>query len=136
MNTMAARATTTQTSLLRRALLADVVVTGGAGLLLALAASPLSDLFDLPAVLLRIAGVGLLPYTAVVYYVASRERIAHRAVRAVIGLNLLWAIASLLLLVTGWVDPSVLGIAFIVTQALIVAAFADVQYLGLRRLND
>jgi hypothetical protein len=50
-------------------------------------------------------------------------------------LNLVWAVASLVLLVTGLVDPSGLGIAFVVAQALIVAGFADVQFIGLRRSN-
>ncbi|HYI14368.1 MAG TPA: hypothetical protein VEX37_03180, partial [Thermomicrobiales bacterium] len=100
-----------------------------------LAAGPLGDLLDLPVALLRVAGVFLLPYTAFVAYVATRAEIPRRGAWAIVGLNLLWAVASLLLLVTGWVDPSGLGIAFVVAQALIVAGFADVQYLGLRRSN-
>jgi hypothetical protein len=135
MNAIALNTTSTQASLLRRVLLADVVTTGTAGLLLTLAAGPLGDLFDLPVVLLRLAGLGLLPYTAFVLYVATRASIPRRGARVVIGLNLLWAITSLLLLVSGWVDPSALGIAFVVAQAIIVTAFADLQYLGLRRLN-
>jgi hypothetical protein len=39
------------------------------------------------------------------------------------------------LLVTGRIDPSALGIAFVVAQALAVAAFAEIQYLGLKRSN-
>lgn len=136
MSTMTLNSTTAPGSLLRRALLADVVVTGGAGLLLALATGPLGDLFDLPTLLLRLAGIGLLPYTAVVFYVASRASIPRRGVWAIVGLNLLWAIDSLLLLVTGWVEPSALGVAFVVAQAPIVAAFAGIQYLGLRRSTD
>ena len=133
MNSMAMKTDTAHPSLLRRALLAEIVVTGSAGLLLALAAGPLGDLFDLPVALLRIAGVFLLPYTAFVAYVATRAAIPRRGAWAIVGLNLAWAVASLLLLVTGWVDPSGIGIAFVVAQALIVAGFADVQYLGLRR---
>lgn len=133
MNAMAMKTAMEQPGLLRRTLLADVVVTGSAGLLLALAAGPLGDLFNLPVLLLRTAGVFLLPYTAFVAYVATRADIPHRGAWAIVGLNLLWAAASLLLLVTGWVDPSGIGIAFVVAQALIVAAFADIQYLGLRR---
>ncbi len=127
---------TAEPSLLRRALLADSVVTGASGLLLTLAAGPLADVFDVPTLLLRLAGVSLLPYTALVLYIATRGTIPRRGTWAIIGLNLLWAVDSLLLLITGWVDPSALGIAFIIAQALIVAAFAEAQYLGLRRSND
>jgi len=136
MSTMTMNTSTTEPSLLRRALLADSVVTGASGLLLTLAASPLGNLFDVPTLLLRLTGVSLLPYTALVLYIATRGTIPRRGAWAIVGLNLLWAVDSLLLLVTGWVEPSTLGITFIIIQALIVAAFADVQYLGLRRSND
>lgn len=133
MNTFAMNVTARPMSLLRRALLADSVVTCSSGLLMTLAASPLGSLFILPTDLLRLTGVSLLPYTAAVSYVATRADIPRRGAWTIVGLNLLWAIASLLLLVTGWVDPSTAGVVFVIAQALIVAAFADVQFLGLRR---
>jgi hypothetical protein len=43
------------------------------------------------------------------------------------------AFGRLLVLLSGVVDPTALGAAFIVDQALIVAAFAKLQFLGLRR---
>jgi hypothetical protein len=118
---------------LRRALLADVAVTGGAGLLLTLAAGTLGDLFDLPVLLLRIAGILLLPYTGFVLFVATRAGIPRRGTWAIVGLNLAWAVDSLLLLVSGWVDPSGLGVAFVVAQAAIVSVFAGLQFAGLHR---
>ena len=133
MNAMAMENETAPPGLLRRALQADFLVTDNAGVLLTLAAGPLGDLFDLPVALLRATGIFLLPYTAFVVYVATRTEIPRWGAWAIVGLNLVWAVASLVLLVTGWVDPSGIGIAFVVAQALIVAAFADVQYLGLRR---
>ena len=133
MNTAILRVDAEQPSLLRRALVADGFVTGGAGLLLALAAGPLGDLFDLPVALLRVAGLFLLPYTAFVAYVATRTDIPRRGAWAIACLNLAWTIASLLLLVTGWVNPSGIGVAFIVAQAAAVSVFAGLQYAGLRR---
>lgn len=133
MNVMAMKNDTVQPGLLRRALQVDVVVTGSAGLLLTLAAGPLGDLFELPVALLRIVGIFLLPYTALVVYVATRADIPRRGVWAIIDLSLAWTVASLLLLVSGWVDPSGIGSAFIVAQAIIVAGFADVQFTDLRR---
>jgi hypothetical protein len=38
------------------------------------------------------------------------------------------------LLFTGWIDPTLLGVAFILMQAVVVAAFAELQVIGLRRL--
>jgi glucose uptake protein GlcU len=135
MNAMAIENERAQPGLLRRALQADFLVTGSACLLLTLAAGPVGDLFDLPVALLRIVGFALLPYTAFVVYVATRTAIPRRGAWAIVVINLVWAVASLVLLVSGWVDPSGLGIAFVVAQALIVAGFADVQFLGLRRSN-
>lgn len=48
-------------------------------------------------------------------------------------LNVLWAADCLILLASGWVAPTGLGIAFVLVQAVTVLAFADLQYLGLRR---
>jgi hypothetical protein len=53
------------------------------------------------------------------------------AVRVVIAANALWAIDSILLLFTGWVEPSALGYAFIIAQAAIVALLAEIQHVGL-----
>ena len=132
MNTLAI-SSTPPTGLLRRSLLADAVVCGSAGVLLTLAAGPLADLLDLPTALLRITGIALLPWTAVVFNVARRPSLRRRGVWAVAGVNVLWAAASLVMLGAGWVDPTALGVAFIVVQALIVAAFASVQAFGLRQ---
>src|ERR671915_386249 len=40
---------------------------------------------------------------------------------------------SVLLLLTGWVAPTALGYTFIVFQAAVVALFAELQYVGLRK---
>jgi hypothetical protein len=117
---------------LGRALLADGVVSGATGALMFLAASPLSELLGLPTALLRIAGFSLLPYAAFVLFLGMRHTVSRTAVWAVVGINLMWAADSLLLLATGWVAPTALGYAFVVFQALAVAAFAGLQYIGMR----
>jgi hypothetical protein len=123
-----------QQSLLRRSLLVDGIVSGTTGVLLAVAAGPVADQLGLPELLLRLSGVSFLPYAAALFYLATRPTVPRGAAWAVIGLNLLWAVASIALLLTGWVDPTTLGVVFTIGQALIVAGFADVQYLALRRL--
>jgi hypothetical protein len=118
---------------LRRVLLADAIVSGGVGLLLLLGAGPLGDLLGLPPALLRWIGPTLLPWAALLAYLGTRERLAAPLIWAVIGLNLLWVVAGLLLLASGWVAPTTLGSAFVLVQALAVAGFAELQYVGLRR---
>lgn len=119
--------------LLRWALLADAAASGVMGLLMLLGAGPLGTLLHLPAALLSGAGLVLLPYAALVAWLGSRASLTRPAVWAVIGINAIWAADSLLLLASGWVQPNGLGQAFVVAQALAVALFAELQFLGLRR---
>ncbi len=88
----------------------------------------------MPASLLRIAGLVLLPYAAFVAMLARRDVLSRGAVWAVVAGNAIWAVDCVALLFTGWIDPSLLGVAFILVQALVVAAFAELQVVGLRRL--
>jgi hypothetical protein len=120
-------------NLLRRVLLADGVTSGAMGVLLLIAASPLAGLLGLEVALLRAAGLILLPFSALVLYSGARASISPRAVWIIVAANLLWVVDSILLLVTGWADPTTLGYLFTVGQALAVAVFAGLQYAGLRR---
>ena len=119
--------------LLRRALRADALACAAFGLILATLAGPLAASLGLPVLLPRIVGLGLLPYAALVALLAGRATISRRLAWGVVALNLLWAADSLLLLLSGWVAPTALGVVFIVLQALLVAGIAGVQLLGLRR---
>jgi hypothetical protein len=118
--------------LLRRVLLADAIVSAATGIAMMLGAEMFSPLLGVPAALLRWAGVSLVPFAVFVGVVAMRDSISGAAVRVVIVANLLWAADSVLLLFTGWVDPTVLGYAFILGQAVIVLALAEVQRIGLK----
>jgi hypothetical protein len=103
---------------LRRALLLDAVATAG-----------------MPAALMRGAGAALLPFAALLAWVARRHLVPTTAARALIGANVLWAIDSLILPATGWIDATALGVVFVVGQGLVVAAFAGLEYAGLRRVT-
>jgi hypothetical protein len=118
---------------LRQALLADALITGATGLLLLLGAGILAGLLELPAALLRYAGLALLPFVAYVLYIATRDRFNRAQVWAVILANILWAAASIGLLLSGWVAPNLPGWVFVIFQALVVAVFAELQYMGMRR---
>ena len=90
---------------------------------------------NIPAMLLFYAGVLLLPYAAFVLYLASQDRVSRTAVWIVIGCNALWAIDSMLLLASGWIEPSTLGYAFVSAQAAVVAVFCELQFSGMRRAH-
>jgi len=118
---------------LRQVLIADAIASAATGLLMLFAAAPLEQWLALPASLLRAAGASLLPFAAIVGWLALRETISRTGVWMVIGLNALWVVDSVALLFTGWVQPAVLGYAFVLAQAAAVAVLAELEYVGLRR---
>jgi hypothetical protein len=119
-------------SVLRYALAADAVASGSTGLLLALGAGPLSGPFEMPEAFLRGAGLALLPFAALIAFMARRESLARATVLAVVVVNALWVADSCALLMTGWLAPSLIGSAFVIAQALAVGLLALAQYAGLR----
>lgn len=123
------------TNFLRYALLADAVASGATGLLLIAGAGLLEGFLGLPVALMREAGLVLVPYVAFVAWVGTRETISRPAVQAVIALNVLWVLGSAGLLVSGWVVPTLLGYAFVIAQAIVVGVFAELQFIGLRRIG-
>ena len=93
----------------------------------------LAEFLGLPGGLLRYAGISLLPFAAFLVYLASRESLSPSIVWTVIVLNALWTADSFLLFATGWVTPTQRGYAVISAQALGVAMFAGLEYVGLRK---
>lgn len=116
---------------LRRALLADAVASAATGLLMATGAGFLDGLLGLPTLLLREAGILLLPYALLVGWLGTRASLPEAAVWAVILGNVAWTAASLGLFVL--LAPTALGYAFVIGQAVVVGLFAELQYIGLKR---
>ena len=124
---------TNPTAFLRRILVADAVTSAAAGLLMVLGAGLLEARLGVPASLLRYAGLSLIPFVAFVGYLATRARLSRGSVWAVIAANVAWVAASILLLVSGRIEPTLLGYVFVLGQAAAVAGIAEAQYVGLRR---
>ena len=119
--------------LLRTGLVLDAAASGGLGVLLTLVSGPAAQLLGLPATLLFAAGLVCLAWAGVTYWLSRRETLSSTWVWAVIALNAVWTIESIVGLAAGFVSPTSLGTAFVILQAVLVAAFAEMQYLGLRR---
>jgi hypothetical protein len=115
---------------LRRILFADAGSCVGLGLFLALLADPLSPMLGLPAALLFIAGLALLPIAAFISWVASREQPPAGGVWLVILGNAGWVAGSVALLF--FASPTALGYAFVIGQAAIVAGLAELEYFSIR----
>jgi hypothetical protein len=118
---------------LRRALQIDAIFSGVAALMMVFGASFLASLLNLPEAFLRNTGLVLVAFTLGVGYLASREMMSKAAVWAVIAINAVWTVDSIVLLASGWVSPNLLGQAFIVMQAIAVGVFAELEFIGLRK---
>ncbi|NQD96775.1 hypothetical protein HP532_29370 [Pseudomonas sp. CrR25] len=119
--------------MLRTALLFDGLASGAIGLLLVLAASWLGAFLELPRSLLLGAGFSLLPFAVALVWLANRVELSRLAVWAVIAVNAVWVVDSLLLLIAGWVAPNLFGYAFVIAQALAVLLFIELELMGLKR---
>jgi hypothetical protein len=136
MNSTASRLVTSfniPSTLLRLALLADATLTSIAGISLVLGARPLGVFLALPPSMLQIAGLIFVPFAAFEGWLGTRTRVHRSLVFVVIAVNALWAVDSVLLLLTRWVETTPLGEIFVLGQAVVVAAIAEVEFIGLRR---
>lgn len=116
---------------LRTLLLADAATCTAMGVALAAGAGPLAVLTGLPAALLTYAGLSLIPIAAVMLLIALRPALQPAGAWLVIAGNVAWVIASIALLLSGWVAPTALGVTFVVVQALAVAGLAKLEHAAL-----
>ncbi len=128
-------ATADRTRFLRLVLALDAAVTGVNGLAYLAGAGPLTDLLGPDAGVLRGLGIFLLGYAAAVGLLAARGTVSRVATMAVIGLNLAWALGSVAAVLTGLLEFTTIGAVWAIAQALVVAVFAELQIVGLRRLR-
>ena len=112
---------------LRRVLLLDAITSGGMGVLFLVAAGALESLLGLPATLLHGVGLFLIPFAGFLVWLAPHASERQAIVRFVAAGNVLWIVASVLLLASGRVNPTPFGIGFVVLQALVVAIFAYLE---------
>lgn len=120
---------------LNQVLLLDAMASGATALLLLAGAELLAGLFGLPAPFLRAAGLILAPYVLIVGWMARRSTPHATVIWAIICANLLWFGASLCCLLGPWFEPTTLGTAFVIAQAIVVAGFAELQIMAIRRRN-
>lgn len=121
------------TRLLRLALRLDAGVTAANGLAYLALAGPVDDLIGLDPGPGRAIGAFLLGYAALVWAVSAPARPNRLAVTAVVEVNLVWTVLSVVTVALGWFALTTAGAVWAVLQAIAVAGFAAVQYAALRR---
>lgn len=123
------------TRFLKLVLTADALSCLGMGALLAAASAPLSDLFGLAGGLVSGAGLALLPVGLFILVVARREAVAPIFVYAIIAGNALW-IAESLVVAADAPRITVIGTAFVLAQAAIVAVLTALETMGVIRARQ
>jgi hypothetical protein len=118
---------------LRRSILADAIFSGLSAALLTFGAAMLAPLTNLPEAFLRETGLFLIAYAALVGWLGTRQSMPKALVVIVISGNAVWTIASIAVLFSDWVSPNLLGEVAVAMQAIAVGAFAELQYIGLRK---
>jgi len=121
-------------SLLRFALRADATLCAGLGLLVAMAADPLSRLSGLSSTSEWIGGAALVIYGATLYMAAGLPDVCRVGVGVLAG-NIAFAILVTVVLVAGWLPLTGFGVAATIAFTVATLGFAYAQYLGVRRLG-
>ncbi len=119
--------------LLRRSLQADGAVVGLSGIVLMVGAGPIASFLgvNVPLVLI-VMGVIFVLYGAAVLWAVTRQAMARQVGYAVASLNTIWVLVSVAILLTDWIPLSTQGQWVVTIVAVIVAAFAAVQFYALR----
>jgi hypothetical protein len=120
-------------SLLRFALRADATLCAGLGLLIAMAADPLSRLSGLSSTSEWISGAVLVVYGATLYLLAGVPDV-RRVGTGVLAGNIVFAVVVTVVLVAGWLPLTDFGVVATIAFTVVTLGFAYVQYLGVRRL--
>jgi hypothetical protein len=125
--------TMTETRLLRKTLTVNAIATALSGVALTVGAVPLAPLFGLPGPLPMAAfGLALVGFALYVWRV-RREPVDLAQARAVFIMDVAYVIASLALIVAWPQALSWLGRIGVGLMADVVAVFALLEFVGLRR---
>jgi hypothetical protein len=124
------------TDLLRRILRIDSWSTAAFGVVLLAGGGPLSEPLDLPTEWSIPFGVAMLGGAAALGLIAGYPRIRSRHAAAVAAGNAVSGVVLVVLAVTDLLPLTGLGVAFVLVGALVVASYAALEFVGLRRLQS
>ncbi len=94
----------------------------------------LAEWLGLPVGLVSASGLALIAYAVLAMAIASPRNTPRGLLWLLIAGNAAWALASLALLLSSAIAPSVWGQAYLVMHVLSVGLLAELQWFGVRRL--
>lgn len=128
-------ANTDRTSFLRRSLQLDGIASGLCGVLLVVAASPISALMGLadPSIA-RVVGALLMVYAAALLWNGERATVSRAEAVAAVVLNAGWVIGSAVVILAG--PLTLIGNLAVAGVAAAVLLFGVLEVVGLTRLRE
>ncbi|MCX6218096.1 hypothetical protein [Spirosoma sp.] len=121
---------------LQTVLIINAVSSGATGLLLLGLTSPIAQLFGQSSTgVFTEVGIFLVAFAGFVFYQSRRHITSAKAVRFIIALDLLWVVASVMLLAWPSAELTGIGQVAIAAVALWVALMAYLQTNGLKKLT-
>lgn len=121
-------------TVLRRVLAFDAASGAGTGVLHLLLAPLLSTWLGLPEALLQASGVAIFAFVVLAGWLALQTSPPRAPLMAIVVLNFAWAIACLWLAFGAVVNPTPLGMAYLLVQAAVVLLLAELEWMGWRQL--
>jgi hypothetical protein len=118
---------------LKNALIADAVASGAVAALHLARPQAIMGLLNLPEALLQGTGLFMVAYVLLLAALAASRALWRPLALFVVAGNVLWALASIDILVLGVVRPSMLGGVYVVVQAVATAGLAWLQYVGVKK---
>jgi hypothetical protein len=123
-----------ESNFLQKAVRGNAVFSGISGLLAVVMAPAAANLMGLSSSIeITIIGFGLLGYVPLLLWIASRQPVNTALAQTIIGLDILWVIGSLALILADPFGLTASGKWVVGILADIVALFALAQGIGLRR---
>ncbi len=120
-------------SLLRLAMRADATITGLLGLIVAVAADPVSTLTGLTSAQEYLLGAAFVVYGLVVFVLAAAPDL-RRAGLGVVVANTVCTLAAVMVVAAHALPLTGLGVTATLASGVYTAIFGYLQYLGVRRL--
>jgi hypothetical protein len=121
-------------SLLRFAMRADAVLTGLAGIAGIPLAGWLAEMSGTTRAFEYSMSAFFIAYGIVVLALAQLPSLRKPGI-AVISANLLYTVAAVVLVVSGWMPLTTMGIVGTLATGVYTLVFAELQYQGLRRMK-
>lgn len=118
---------------LRRVLAFDAISGVGTGLLQLAASGLLSGWLGLSEPLLRTSGIAIFAFVALAAWLAMQRTPSRAGLAVLVIANFAWAIGCLWLALGGAAGVTSVGVAYLMVQVLVVAALAELQWMGLRQ---